>query len=72
MIGDGRELERQFGAEEVWKRSGGYSALSYAERIAGLLRRAQYKRDQTCPGVKLNEVDFGLGLRLPIAGSYKL
>ncbi|WP_027234132.1 NAD+ synthase [Leisingera caerulea] len=67
-----RELERQFGAEDVWKRSGGYSALSYAERIAGLLRRAQYKRDQTCPGVKLNEVDFGLGLRLPIAGSYKL
>jgi NAD+ synthase len=44
----------------------------YAERIAGLVRAAQYKRRQSPPGVVLTNRDYGQGWRFPIAGTYKL
>lgn len=65
-------LLAKFGDKDVFKRSGGYAALSYAEKIARLVRIAQYKRDQSPPGVKLNQTDYGLGWRYPIAGKYAL
>ena len=67
-----RVLEARYGAEEIRERTGQNSAVSYAEKIARMVRGAQYKRDQSCPGVKLNLTDFGLGWRYPIAGRYEL
>ena len=51
---------------------GGASTREYAAKIAHLIRNAQFKRQQSCPGVKLNPTDFGLGWRYPIAGTYQL
>jgi NAD+ synthase len=64
-------LEQRFG-DNVAHMTGGETALEYASRIAGLVRRAQYKRVQSPPGVKLNATDFGAGWRYPIAGRYAL
>ena len=44
----------------------------YAERIARLVRNAQYKRRQAPPGVVLGAMDYGQGWRFPIAGRYSL
>ncbi len=67
-----RIITAKFGKDDVFMRSGGYHPETYAAKIAGLVRGAQYKRDQSCPGVKLNLTDFGAGWRYPIAGRYKL
>jgi NAD+ synthase len=67
-----RKLSANFDKDDIFKRTGGYQSLTYARKIARLVRNAQYKRDQACPGVKLNLTDFGLGWRYPIAGKYSL
>ena len=67
-----RVLESRYEADDIRKLTGMDDAGSYAEKIARLVRNAQYKRDQSCPGVKLNLTDFGLGWRYPIAGNYEL
>lgn len=67
-----RALEVKYSFSEILRRTGGYNAVNYAEKISSLVRCAQYKRDQSCPGVKLNLTDFGLGWRYPIAGQYEL
>lgn len=58
--------------EELERLTGERTAYDYVRRIAGLVRRAQYKRVQAPPGVKLQETDFGAGWRYPIAGRYSL
>lgn len=63
-----RLLEARFGLEEVIRLTGGSKPAEYAMRIAQLVARAQYKRAQACPGVKLNETDFGSDWQYPIAG----
>ncbi len=40
----------------------------YVSFIAGLVRGAQFKRAQACPGVKLNARDYGMGVDYPQAG----
>lgn len=65
-------IERQFKPDEIARLTGGMQAQDYCAKIAGLVRRAQHKRVQACPGVKLNPVDFGAGWRMPIAGTYSL
>lgn len=60
-------LEKRFGADRIDHLTGD-TAPDYVRRIARLVDIAQYKRDQACPGVKLNPTDFGLGWRFPIAG----
>ena len=65
-------LVETFDADELPKLIGGQDPEVYAAKIARLVRIAQYKRAQSCPGVKLNATDFGLGWRYPIAGSYTL
>lgn len=35
-------------------------------RIVSLIGRMEYKRRQTCPGVKVSKVAFGIGRRIPI------
>ncbi len=36
------------------------------ERIVSLIGRMEYKRRQTCPGIKVSKVAFGIGRRIPI------
>ncbi|WP_411839777.1 NAD+ synthase [Paracoccus sp. ME4] len=67
-----RHVDRLFGPDCVKRKSGGHDAPGYVDRIAGLVRGAQYKRVQAPPGVKLNVTDFGAGWRYPIAGRYSL
>lgn len=50
----------------------GMTPRDYVGRIYDMVRRAQYKRYQAPPGVKLNATDFGLGWRFPLAGTYEL
>jgi len=45
---------------------------AYAERIGALTARAQYKRDQSPPGVVVTERTYGPGWRLPITNHYGL
>ncbi|MCG5240593.1 NAD+ synthase [Azospirillum doebereinerae] len=47
-------------------------SAAYAERIGRLTARAQYKRDQSPPGVVVTERTYGLGWRLPITNHYGL
>ena len=61
-----------FGEDQVDELTGGEEAWEYARRISKLVRGAQYKRDQACPGPKTNRTDYGLGWRYPIAGTYDL
>jgi len=35
-------------------------------RILGVIGRMEYKRRQTCPGIKVSQVAFGIGRRIPI------
>lgn len=67
-----RRITRDIGEARIAELCGGKSPFEYAERVAGMLRAAQYKRVQAPPGVKLNETDFGLGWRYPVAGRYAL
>jgi NAD+ synthase len=46
--------------------------VEYAERIARMVWRAQYKREQAPPGVVLTERNYGKGWRLPIVNHYGL
>ncbi|MBP2299865.1 NAD+ synthase [Azospirillum picis] len=45
---------------------------AYAERIGRLTARAQYKRDQSPPGVVVTERTYGPGWRLPVTNHYGL
>ena len=67
-----RALRAKYSDAKILDWTGGLSAEDYAKKIVRLVRGAQYKRDQSCPGVKLNLTDFGLGWRYPIAGDYQL
>lgn len=47
-------------------------STAYAERIGTLTARAQYKRDQSPPGVVVTERTYGPGWRLPVTNHYGL
>jgi NAD+ synthase len=42
---------------------------AYAERIARLVQRAEYKRRQAPPGIKVTDRSFGLGWRFPLTSA---
>jgi NAD+ synthase len=67
-----REMAKSEFADRYFFQTNQTSLGTYCERIAKLVRGAQYKRDQACPGVKLNATDFGDGWQYPIAGAYEL
>jgi len=46
--------------------------IAYVERIAGLVKRAEYKRRQAPPGIKLTSKSFGKGWRYPITNRANL
>jgi len=54
---------------EAARRAG--APLEVAERVAGLLARAEYKRRQMPPGLKVTREAFGIGRRLPIAKAWE-
>jgi NH3-dependent NAD+ synthetase len=39
--------------------------------IAGAVRKAEYKRRQAAPGLKVTPKAFGVGRRFPLAAEYK-
>jgi len=49
---------------ESWLNQAG--AASDFHRIISLIGRMEYKRRQTCPGIKVSKVAFGIGRRIPI------
>jgi NAD+ synthase len=53
-------------AREASKKLGFEVTIPYAERIAKLVQRAEYKRRQAPPGIKLTSRSFGFGWRYPI------
>jgi NAD+ synthetase len=58
-------VERNLSAEAVARKTGAPPAL--VGRIAGMLDRAEYKRAQAAPGLKVTAKAFGSGRRVPIA-----
>ena len=59
-------IERQRSPEELIAK-GCDPAL--AERVQGLLRRAEFKRRQAAPLLKVSDRAFGSGWRMPIAAA---
>ncbi|HWT97612.1 MAG TPA: hypothetical protein VN229_08345, partial [Terriglobales bacterium] len=47
-------------------------AMDYVEKVARLVKRAEYKRRQAPPGVKLTSKSFGKGWRYPITNRAEL
>jgi NAD+ synthase (glutamine-hydrolysing) len=43
---------------------------AYVEKIVRMVDRNEYKRRQSCPGVKITPKDFGKDRRLPITNAY--
>lgn len=64
-------LQQSFTGDELPAMIGNLEPSTYAQKIARMVRNAQYKRVQAPPGVKLNPTAFGLGWRYPIAGNYR-
>jgi NAD+ synthase/NAD+ synthase (glutamine-hydrolysing) len=59
-----RHIEGQQSAEEIVK--AGFDRPT-VERVLGLVRRAEFKRKQAAPGLKVTDRAFGTGWRMPIA-----
>lgn len=63
-------IEGMLDVEEIRQRAskqlGHQVDLAYVRKIAGLVKRAEYKRRQAPPGVKLTSRSFGKGWRYPI------
>lgn len=45
--------------------------LGLVRRVVGMVDRAEYKRQQAAPGLKITEKAFGVGRRFPIAARYE-
>ncbi len=63
-LGEGARISGDVRQLEEWVRGGG--AAADFGRITSLIGRMEYKRRQTCPGVKVSKVAFGIGRRIPI------
>ena len=45
--------------------------LALVRRVTGMVDRAEYKRQQAAPGIKISMKAFGFGRRFPIAAKYQ-
>ncbi|MCY4504680.1 MAG: hypothetical protein OXB87_01770, partial [Hyphomicrobiales bacterium] len=61
-------IEREQTVEHVCAQSG--HAPPLVRRIAGMVMRAEYKRRQAAPGVKIHAREFGRGRRYPITSGF--
>jgi NAD+ synthase (glutamine-hydrolysing) len=59
-----RHIERLQSADEIVK--AGFERAT-VERVLGMVRRAEFKRKQAAPGLKVTDRAFGTGWRMPIA-----
>jgi NAD+ synthase (glutamine-hydrolysing) len=46
--------------------------VSLAKSIIGMIEKAEYKRQQAAPGIKISEKAFGFGRRFPIAAKHEV
>ncbi len=44
--------------------------LELVQRVIRMVNRAEYKRQQAAPGIKISAKAFGFGRRFPIAAKY--
>jgi len=61
-------LKEQMGASEIIDR--GYNANT-VNRVIKMVNRAEFKRKQSAPGLRVSSFAFGLGRRMPISGNTK-
>jgi NAD+ synthase (glutamine-hydrolysing) len=61
-------VEDDLGVEEIV--AAGIGDRETAERVARMIDRAEYKRRQSAPGVKITPKAFGRDRRLPITNGY--
>lgn len=62
-------LDAEAARRQAESRLGAPVSADYARKIAGMLRRSEFKRRQAAPGIKLTSRSFGKGWRYPIAGA---
>ena len=62
-------IEERMGPHEIAR--AGLCDLELALRIAGLVDRAEYKRRQGAPGLKVHPIAFGRDRRMPITNRYR-
>lgn len=67
-----RLLDAEAAAREASKICGETVEVEYTNRIAKLVRLAEYKRRQAPPGIKVTARSFGFGWRYPITNKAKL
>jgi NH3-dependent NAD+ synthetase len=58
-------VEELHSAEQIAKERG--FELGLIRRVLRMVDRAEYKRQQAAPGIKISEKAFGYGRRFPIA-----
>jgi NH3-dependent NAD+ synthetase len=58
-------VEELHSAEQIAKEHG--FELGLVRRVLRMVDRAEYKRQQAAPGIKISEKAFGYGRRFPIA-----
>jgi NAD+ synthase/NAD+ synthase (glutamine-hydrolysing) len=63
-------IEDQKGAEEIAEARKFDIAL--VRRVIKMIERAEYKRQQAAPGIKITEKAFGVGRRFPIAARHEI
>lgn len=64
-----RMLSPEAAAREASRALGEDVPLAYAERITRLVQRAEYKRRQAPPGIKVTSRSFGFGWRFPLTSA---
>jgi len=63
-------VEEDLGLQEVVKRAGGDGAMQTVQQVIGMVDRAEYKRRQGPPGIKITPKAFGRDRRMPITNRY--
>lgn len=65
------EKDAQEAARSASRRLNQEVSFEYTQKIANLVRIAEYKRRQAPPGIKISGKSFGFGWRYPITNGYK-
>ena len=61
-------IEEEMGAQEISRKYG--LDLDLVRRVAYMVNKAEYKRQQAAPVLKVTAKTFGVGRRFPIANKY--
>lgn len=62
-----RHIELHESAEEIIKEKFGKEIVN---RVLSMIKKAEFKRKQAAPGIKITDRAFGTGWRMPIASKY--